>query len=93
MIQLWKTKISRRTHDREIYSKIVLPPVISEDIDFDVIKYYTPRPNFITNKKVETMAVKLNNCEKIPEIENKIVSRIGDDDVRYPCVLSPGNAG
>ncbi len=50
----WASEITKRAKEREINDCILLPPVIFSEDDFDVITYYSPRPNFITQKKVES---------------------------------------
>ena len=61
----WKDMISAKIDERKENNKIVLPPVIFSEKDFDVVKYYKPRPNFITQKKISSSIVNLTYKKRI----------------------------
>ena len=73
---------------------LLLPPIIFSAKDFDVVKYYIPRPNYITSKKVEAELVNLKNFDKdnIPEIKNKVVL-IENGDPGYDWIFTRNIAG
>lgn len=49
----WRSRILQHKADYELNSYISLPPVVFSERDLEVISYYEPRPNYITNKKIK----------------------------------------
>ncbi len=93
LTELWKAAIKERSEKREINKQIVLPPIIFSDKDFDIIRYYIPRPNFITSKKIRAALVKIDSeNDAIPDIEGKIVM-IENGDPGYDWVFTRNIAG
>jgi phosphohistidine swiveling domain-containing protein len=89
----WKEVIEGRMEQREIDDKIVLAPIIFSSKDFDIVKYYNPRPNYITQQKISSKLVKIDNdSEKLPEIEGKIVM-IENGDPGYDWIFTRNIAG
>jgi len=91
LTKLWKEAVRNRIDGRDINKKLVLPPIILSEGDFSVVKYYTPRPNYITQKKVRCGLAKLGN-EDVPEIEGKIVM-IENGDPGYDWIFTRGISG
>ena len=91
---IWKEKITERKKERETNNMLLLPPIIFSAKDFDVVKYYVPRPNYITSKKIEAELVNLKNFDKdnIPEIKNKVVL-IENGDPGYDWIFTRNIAG
>ena len=90
----WKETITERKKEREINNMLLLPPIIFSAKDFDVVKYYVPRPNYITSKKIEAELVNLKIFDKgsLPEIKNKIVL-IENGDPGYDWIFTRNIAG
>lgn len=93
LAKIWKKTIKSRIEEREINQKLALPPIIFSEKDFDIIKYYIPRPNYITQKMVETGLIRLDKDEQTtPEIEGKIVM-IENGDPGYDWIFTRNPAG
>ena len=90
----WKETIKERKKERETNNMLLLPPIISSAKDFDVVRYYVPRPNYITSKKIEAELVNLKNFDKdsVPEIKNKIVL-IENGDPGYDWIFTRNISG
>jgi len=90
----WRNLISMRTDEREINKKIILPSIIYSEKDFEVIHPYTPRPNYITQKKIFGKIVKLKSFEEeaIKKIEGNIVM-IENADPGYDWIFTRKPAG
>ena len=75
MTGLWKNQIQRREKDKLTNDRLNLPSVIFSDKDFDIIKFYEAKPNFITQKKAEAKIINITTCgeEEINNIEGSIV--------------------
>lgn len=94
LTQLWKENITLRSKEMEINKKLILPPIIASEKDFDVINYYVPRPNYITHKKIEGKIVKIDNSNKedIPDISGNIVM-LENGDPGYDWIFTRNPAG
>jgi glutamine kinase len=70
----WKKEIKKEIKRKNENSKLILPSIIFSEKDFDMIKYYKSKPNFITTKKVRSEIIRLNKNEEITDqINNKII--------------------
>jgi len=71
----WREMILSRKKEREISSRLELPPIIFSSKDLEIIKHYAPRPNYITHKKTQGHLIKIDKIDKenIPDIEGKII--------------------
>ena len=74
--------------------KINLPSIIFSENDFDVIKHYSAKPNFITQKSVHSKIVSLTNMDNnnVPELEGKIVI-IENGDPGFDWIFTRNPAG
>ena len=90
----WKNQISLKIKERELNNKIILPPIIYSEKDFDIVQPYIPRPNYITQKKIKGRLIKIGKVEKkdIPEIEGNI-ALIENADPGYDWVFTRKPAG
>jgi phosphohistidine swiveling domain-containing protein len=90
----WKNLIDRQEAEKELNEKIVLPPIIFSEKDFDIINYYSARPNFITQKRIEANTLNLDKIgsEKVPDLEGKIVV-LESGDPGYDWVFTKDPAG
>jgi len=89
LIKHWKITIDARTKERLLNQCLILPPVIFSKRDFDVIQSYEPRPNFITQKKVEGNVINLDsvNEDKLNDITGSIVL-IENGDPGYDWIFT-----
>lgn len=90
----WKSLIASMMTNRELNNKLVLPPIIFSEKDFDIIHPYMPRPNFITQKKIKGKLIKLKKVEKpnIKSIEGNIIM-IENADPGYDWIFTRNPAG
>lgn len=71
---LWRKKIELRNKEKQINDYLVLPPIIFSKNDFEVIRYYVSKPNYITSETIRADLVILKDfTKKIPDLENKII--------------------
>ncbi|MBS3087460.1 hypothetical protein J4226_02600 [Candidatus Pacearchaeota archaeon] len=89
----WKRNISMNKKRKAINDKLFLPSIIFTEKDLDVVKEYSPKPNYITNKKITKNVVNLKNVnERKFHIKNKIVL-IESGDPGYDWIFTKGIAG
>lgn len=67
--------IEKRKRERSLYQSMSLPPLIFSEKDFEVIKYYRARPNYITRKCIQGPIFKLDGRlrSNSHELSGKIV--------------------
>lgn len=67
--------IERHSSEKDWYRKVILPPVIRSDYDFDYVEFHTAKPNFITDKSIvgEMIVIGKHSMSKNIDIKNKIV--------------------
>jgi len=88
-----RSNINSKQREREIIERIILPPVIFSEKDFEIIIYYASHPNFITKKRVEANTVQLTEIgEKVPKIKGKIVL-IENADPGYDWIFTRNPRG
>tara|TARA_B110001454_G_C12720842_1_gene434617 strand:+ start:2354 stop:4792 length:2439 start_codon:yes stop_codon:yes gene_type:complete len=59
---------------KQINDNFILPPIIFSKENFDLIEYYSSKPNFITNKKITSNIIHIKNLDKLNlNLKNKIV--------------------
>jgi len=92
LAEKWKKVISERKKQRELNEKLELPPIIFSGSDLDFIKYYTPKPNYITQKKVKARLLKLDKDINENEIGGSIVM-IENGDPGYDWIFTRNPAG
>jgi phosphohistidine swiveling domain-containing protein len=73
IILFWKKQIIQEKKRRQVLSFLILPPLIFDKKDFEVIEYYVSRPNYITSMKTSGNIIKLDSLKTIPNLENKII--------------------
>ncbi|MBU1704794.1 MAG: hypothetical protein KJ922_05495, partial [Nanoarchaeota archaeon] len=86
----WKMAIEKRNKERELNSKILLPPIVFSPSDLEVVRYYNPRPNYITQKKVNGELALITEGNK--DIKDKIVM-IENGDPGYDWIFTRNIAG
>ena len=92
LVSTWKKKSSRKNIAKKLNEYFLLPPIIFSEDDFQVIRSYIVKPNYITKKQVTANVVILNPKNKIPDIENKIVI-IENADPGYDWIFTKNPKG
>jgi len=90
---IWGKKILINKKRWQINNFLILPPLILSKQDFEIIKFYISKPNFITNKSVTGDLISINHLdETIHDIENKIVL-IENADPGYDWIFTKNPSG
>ncbi len=94
MTQQWKHLIKEKERECSINQRIVLPSLLFSPEDFDVVQHYQAKPNFITQKDIQSKTVYLNgvSSEHIPNLENSIVI-LENGDPGYDWIFTRNIAG
>lgn len=90
--EFWRNKINKQIQMKKISDHIVLPPLIFNESDFEIINYFTSKPNFITTKSVTADLVKLDRSEKNSELDDKIIL-IENADPGYDWIFTKNPKG
>ena len=69
----WKKKIEQHKRISQVNSRLVLPPIIFSENDFELIQYYFTKPNYITEKSITSEIINLDISKTSHELENKII--------------------
>jgi len=90
----WKELIKEKELERETQEKLVLPPLIFSEKDFDIVEPYTAKPNFITQKSIAGKLINIDKIgeDKIPEIKGNIVI-LENGDPGYDWIFTRNPAG
>ncbi len=93
IIQYWNKKIILNQKNRNLNNLVVLPPLITSKNDFECIKYFKQKPNFVSNKKIKarTINIQKQDIQKC-SLENKIVL-IESADPGYDWIFTKNLAG
>jgi len=89
----WKKIIFLRKKEREINDKLELPPIIFSEKDFNLVKSYFPRPNYITNKKIKGDLLVLNFQKKEKLVLKDKILMIENGDPGYDWIFTRNPAG
>ncbi len=89
----WKKQIQTETKKSNLAKFLILPPIVSSEEDFNFIKYFISKPNFITSKKIigELIFLKHFKQKKI-DLENKIVI-VENADPGYDWIFTKNPLG
>jgi len=91
--QYWKKSILKEVKKKQITDLMVMPPLIFCEDDFERINYFVSKPNFITNKKITSALLDLEQSkQKINSIENNIVL-IENADPGYDWIFTKNPSG
>ena len=90
----WENAIKRRKQEKELNDCLMLPPIIFSEKDFECVSYYAPRPNFITQKRVDAHLANLSQGDKKEaiDIQGKIVM-IENGDPGYDWIFTKNPSG
>ena len=92
LTSVWQSKAAKQYNIRRLNEYFLLPPIIFSEDDFQVIRYYISKPNYITKKQITENVLVLNPKSKIPDIENKVVI-IENADPGYDWIFTKNPAG
>ena len=88
-----RREINIQQKEKFYNSFLELPSIIFSNLDFDIVPYYTSKPNFITTKKIDAQLINLsNNKKQILELNNKIVL-IENADPGYDWIFTKNPSG
>ena len=73
IISFWTKKILKQKNKKHIDEKLILPSIIFDEKDFEIITQHIDMPNYITRKTTTGEIVQLNNLENIPNLNDKII--------------------
>ena len=90
----WKQLIQTRLKERDLNDSLVLPPVIFSERDFDIISYYSSRPNFITQKIVQGKLINIshNQFKQDMLLKGRIIL-LESGDPGYDWIFTKGSIG
>ena len=92
LMSTWKKKSDRKNMVKKLNEYFLLPSIIFSEDDFQVIRYYVSKPNYITKKQITANTSIINPKNKIPNIENKIVI-IENADPGYDWIFAKNPKG
>ena len=92
LVSTWKKKSDRKNIVKKLNEYFLLPSIIFSEDDFQVIRSYVAKPNYITKKRITANVLILNPKNKIPNIENKIVI-IENADPGYDWIFAKNPKG
>ena len=88
----WKNRIAKNKQKKEINSFMVLPPLITSSADFEIIRYYSAKPNFITDKSVSSEIIVLDDSKPKVDLQNKIIL-LENADPGYDWIFTRNPSG
>jgi len=89
----WRMKIEKNKKIKKINEFLVLPPIIYDQRDFEIINYNLSEPNFITTQKISKEIQKISNLNnKNKDISEKIIV-IENADPGYDWIFTKKPAG
>ena len=92
ILHVWKEMIQTREKEKITNENLVLPAILFSEKDFEVIEHYNAKPNFITQKIIESYVVKIDRTDHIPQVEGKIVV-LENGDPGYDWIFTRNPAG
>ena len=92
LVSEWKNKSDKKNAIKKLNEYSLLPSIIFSEDDFQVIRSYIAKPNYITKKQIMANTLILNPKIKIPDIENKIVV-IENADPGYDWIFAKNPQG
>ena len=92
LVSEWKNKSDKKNAIKKLNECFLLPSIIFSEDDFQVIRSYIAKPNYITKKQIMANTLILNPKIKIQDIENKIVI-IENADPGYDWIFAKNPQG
>jgi len=90
--QKWIKQIILNKKEKEINNYLILPPLISEKNNFNIVEYYSAHPNFITEKSIISETLILKNDVLKRQLNNKIII-LENADPGYDWIFSCNPSG
>jgi len=90
--KLWRKKIISNKKQKQICNYLNLPPLILEKNNFNIVKYYSAHPNFITDKSITSKIFFLNEKSIKKQLKNKIIV-LENADPGYDWIFSYNLSG
>jgi len=92
--QSWEGIIKSRKEERYLNSFLILPSIIFSENDFNIVSYYTAKPNFITQKRVIGEIINLNSVGEKDKynLKDKIVV-LESGDPGYDWIFTKNISG
>jgi phosphohistidine swiveling domain-containing protein len=87
----WRIKIEKNKKIKKINEFLILPPIIYNQRDFEIINYNLSEPNFITTQKISKKIQKISNLNN-KNISEKIIV-IENADPGYDWIFTKKPAG
>jgi cytidyltransferase-like protein len=92
--KIWKNQIESRNQARMRDEKISLPPIIFSEHDFELISYYTAKPNYITQKLVNGTIIDLDELDASQNVNlNGKIALLESGDPGYDWIFTRNIAG
>lgn len=89
----WKKLIKIQEQEKAINDKLVLPSLIFSEQDFEIVQHYQAKPNFITQKRIESSIVNITELQDVvPNLEGCIVI-LENGDPGYDWIFTRKPAG
>jgi len=85
-------EIQKNKNIQKINEKIILPPILFSKNDFIIISHYFSKPNFITQKKILSDSIMLNNIYQPIQLSGKIIM-MENADPGYDWIFSKNPSG
>ena len=86
--KIWKKEIIKELKRKKLNDKLVLPSIIFSENDFEIINYYSTKPNFITNQKITSEIIKLEKNKNLSTNVNDKIILIENADPGYDWIFS-----
>lgn len=93
LASFWKERLIQRKMQRSINDKLELPPILFSKKDFMIIRDYTPKPNFITQKKVKARILDLSKASINKALINGKIVMIENGDPGFDWIFTKNPAG
>ncbi|MFT4308211.1 MAG: PEP-utilizing enzyme [Candidatus Woesearchaeota archaeon] len=94
VVEVWSRLIESRSTESILVRKLPFPSLVFSSEDFEVIRSYLPRPNFITTKKVSAPIILLDKyaTDDLPDLSGRIIA-IEKADPGYDWIFTKNIAG
>lgn len=90
--EYWAKKIKKNKNEFEFNSLMILPPLILDKNDLEIVTYNTAKPNFVTTKSISSNLIKLADVRNVSNFENQIIL-LEHADPGYDWIFTRNPAG
>ena len=92
LVKNWKTRINNQKNKKELYNKIILPPILTSEKNFDIISYPLSKPNFVTKKQTKSEIIEIKKILDTKNISEKVIL-LENADPGYDWIFSHNLSG